>query len=88
MSRYMLSTNLLSSQLNDNTAILNVQAGTYYGLNEVGTCVWELLTQAPASLEHIREHVMAQFDVDEPTCTNDLNRLLNELVREKLVNVV
>ena len=47
-----------------------------------------MLKQAPATFETIRAHVLARFDIDQQTCTEDLDHLLAELTREKLVDKV
>ncbi|WP_020599408.1 PqqD family protein [Spirosoma panaciterrae] len=85
---YRLTQNQISSELAGETVILNHAAGMYYGLNEVGTFVWELLKQSPMSFEELKEQVMTNFEVDESTCTDDLQQLLNDLVHEKLVETV
>ena len=85
---YRLTQNQISSELAGDTIILNHAAGVYYGLNEVGTFVWELLQQAPVSFETLKETIMAHFEVNEPTCSKDLNELLTELIHEKLVEAV
>lgn len=85
---YQLTQNQISSELAGETVILNHAAGMYYGLNEVGTFVWELLKQSPLSFEDLKEQVMANFEVDEQTCINDLQQLLNDLIHEKLVETI
>ncbi|GAB4030748.1 PqqD family protein [Spirosoma gilvum] len=85
---YRLTQNQISSELAGETIILNHAAGMYYGLNEVGTFVWDLLKQSPLSFDDLKERVMANFDVDEQTCINDLHQLLDELIHEKLVEAV
>ena len=85
---YRLTQNQISSELAGETVILNHAAGMYYGLNEVGTFAWDLLKQSPMSFDDLKEHVMANFEVDEQTCTNDLQQLLNDLAHEKLVETI
>ncbi|WP_080059332.1 PqqD family protein [Spirosoma aerolatum] len=85
---YRLTQNQISSELAGETVILNHAAGMYYGLNEVGTFVWELLKQKPMAFDDLKEQVMANFEVDEQTCINDLQQLLNDLAHEKLVETI
>lgn len=85
---YQLTQNQISSQLAGETVILNHAAGSYYSLDEVGTLVWEQLRQAPASFETLKDYILANFEVDEQTCTKDLHDLLAELIHEKLVEAV
>lgn len=85
---FKLSTNQVSSSLDNETIILNHDAGVYYGLDEVGTLVWEQLQQKPATVEELKKTVLEEFDIDEATCENDIKVLLKELMDEKLVEPV
>lgn len=85
---YRLTENQISSELGGETVILNHAEGVYYGLDEVGTFVWQLLQQAPASFDALKDSIMATFDVDEQTCVQDLQELLNQLMHEKLVETL
>lgn len=60
------------------------ETGFYFGLDEVGALVWRRL-QAPASLEELVEHVLAEYDVDPQQCSDDLARLLGELREHGLI---
>jgi len=49
--------NALSTTIDGETVILHRDVGKYYGLNEVGTFVWELL-QEPRSIEELCQEVV------------------------------
>lgn len=83
--KFKLSSNQVSSSLDSETIILNHSAGVYYGLDEVGTLVWEQLQQNPATVEELTKAILEEFDIDEATCENDIKVLLKELMDEKLV---
>lgn len=85
---FRLSTNQVSSSLDNETIILNHDAGVYYGLDEVGTIVWEQLQQKPATVDELKKVILDEFDIDEATCENDIKALLKELMDEKLVEPV
>jgi HPt (histidine-containing phosphotransfer) domain-containing protein len=85
---YRLSAQQVASQLDDETIVLNHQRGIYYSLNEVGTLVWEQLQQGPATIDQLKEAVMAAFEIDDQTCLEDLKTLLQSLEDEKLIEVV
>lgn len=85
---YQLTQHQISSELAGETVILNHAAGSYYGLDEVGTAVWHRLQESSASFDELKTTILANFDVDEQTCTKDLNELMAELIHEKLVETV
>lgn len=85
---YRLTQHQISSELAGETVILNHAAGSYYGLDEVGTLVWHRLQQSSASFDDLKETILTSFDVDEQTCAKDLQELMAELIHENLVETV
>ncbi len=77
---------VLAREVGGEMVILNVELGTYYGLNEVGTRAWALLVGG-AVLGDVRDRLLAEFEIDRETVTADLDRLLHELVRHGLIDV-
>lgn len=80
------SSNQVSSQLVDETVILNLQNGTYYGLNSVGALIWSLIQQ-PRTLDELCAAVTAQYAVDDATCARDIIALLHDLASHSLVEM-
>jgi hypothetical protein len=67
-------------------AILNINSGVYYGLDLVGTHVWNLL-QKPQSVSAISEVVLREYDVEPERCLRDVIDLLEKLLAEGLIDV-
>lgn len=76
----------VSSALNEETVILDFNKGAYFGLNEVGTVVWQKL-QEPHTVAAICDAIMAEYNVDERQCEHDVLRLLNKLSDQGLIEV-
>lgn len=76
----------VSSELAGETVILNLHDSTYYGLNEVGTRIWELI-QTPMRVTDIRDALLEEYEVEASHCQADLLDLLRELVERHLVMV-
>ncbi len=85
---YQPTKNQISSKFSDKTTILNHQAGMYYGLNGVGTYIWEILQKSPADFETLKSMILEKFEVDEVTCAADLKEILNELINAKLIEEI
>ena len=68
------------------TVILDPVSGRYYGLDAVGSRVWEHLTDG-ASLAHLVDVVTEVYDVDAETCERDLRALLKTLLDRGLVEI-
>ena len=82
----VVSANQVSTTLGDEAVILGADAGQYFGLNEVGARIWELVQQ-PVSVSAIRDTLCREYDVAPEECERDLVELLNELSRNGLVDV-
>ena len=76
----------VSSGIGDDTVILELRAGVYYGLDGVGTRVWELLRE-PRTVSEIRDRMVAEFDVDDDRARDDLLVFLAEMADSGLVEV-
>lgn len=76
-----------STQIEDETIILQLSQGRYFGLDSVGTWLWKQL-QRPVSVRRLRDEVVTEFATTAGECEPELVRLLEELVSEELVEVV
>jgi coenzyme PQQ synthesis protein D (PqqD) len=75
-----------SCPLGDDTIILDVKAGLYFSLDNVGAFVWQLV-QEPKSVRELRETILETFEVDPEVCERDLLALLRELIAKNLVEL-
>ena len=76
----------LSSDVGGETVILHFSAGTYFGLDEVGTRVWQLVQQ-PCTVREIRDRLLEEYEVDPARCEESVIRLLSDLAEHGLVTV-
>jgi hypothetical protein len=70
--------------VDDEAVILNMDDGQYYGLNEVATRVWQLLSEGQ-NMEEVTSRLLSEFETDEATLLADLTELLDELLAKRLV---
>ncbi|MDH3599615.1 MAG: PqqD family peptide modification chaperone [Candidatus Tectomicrobia bacterium] len=77
----------VSCELVDEVAILSLQSGVYYGLNEVGGRIWQLIQQ-PIPVHQVHETLLAEYDVVPERCERDLVALLQDLAAKGLVEIV
>jgi hypothetical protein len=77
---------VVSCDLDGEAAILNVQTGIYYGLEEAGAAVWRMVS-APRTVAEIIEGIISEYDVDAAQCRGDVLRLLGELAEHGLIEV-
>jgi hypothetical protein len=68
----------------DETVILDLVSGTYFGLNPVGTRIWQLLAEG-RTLEQVGDAILAEYEVSRDAMESDLAQLLQELRNRKLI---
>ena len=77
---------VLTSHVGDETVMLDVEKGYYYGLDPVATRVWDLAAE-PIVVTTLCERLTAEFDVDLATCTQDVLAFLESLHANGLLDV-
>ena len=76
----------ISSEIADEAVILNLDSGIYYGLNEVGARIWELIQQ-PQSFSELCSILLEEYDVSAEACERDLKKILLDLKTASLIEV-
>ena len=77
---------VVSCDLGGETAMLDMKEGVYYGLNEMGTIIWEYI-QKPITLQEIVDRILDEYEVDEETCYGDLVELVEQMMKNGLVEI-
>lgn len=73
-------------QLQEEAVLLNLGSGLYFGLDPIGTRIWNLLAEGQ-SLPQIVSAITAEYEVDSEQCTADLLKLLGDLESQGLIAV-
>jgi hypothetical protein len=74
-------------QLDDEAVLLDLKSGTYFGLNTVGTRVWQLLGEQ-ATLSNVLDTLAGEYDVARDELERDLLSLSQELCARGLTEVI
>ena len=84
--RVSLPDDVLVSRLQEESVILNLDSERYYGLDDVGTRILSVLTNAE-SIEAAYQSLLAEYDVDESVLRQDLLALVESLVQQGIVKI-
>jgi hypothetical protein len=76
----------VSANLAGEAVIMDPNTGMYYGLNEVGAQIWELI-QESKTVGQIRDAIVAEYEVEPEQCTDDILGLLQDLAAKELIEV-
>ena len=82
--RVTVPDDVLISNLQDESVILNLDSERYYVLDDVGTRFLSVLTTSD-SIETAYERLRGEYDVDPQVLRNDLLALIENLVDQGLL---
>ncbi len=77
---------LTAADLGGEAVVLDAQSGKYYGLNEVGLQIFNLAKQ-PTTVEHIKEALLREYDVEADRMERDLMKFLHTMAERRLIEV-
>lgn len=69
---------VLSQEVSGETVLLDLNNENYFGLDEVGTRIWQLL-QEQNNLEKIYDILLDEYKVDAKQLRNDFYDIINQL---------
>lgn len=76
----------ISRDLGNEGVILNLKKSMYYGLNAVGTRIWDLISE-PRRIGEVLDIILEEYEVEPGRCKTDLLELLEDLSAEGLIQV-
>ena len=84
--RVRVPDDVLISNLQQESVILNLDSERYYGLDDVGTRMLSVLSTSN-SIETAYEQLREEYDVDDDVLRQDLLSLVEQLVDQGLVKI-
>ena len=82
---WQISDDAVANQVGDETVILHMGNGTYFGLDTIGTTLWEGLKSGKRPSE-VCDEIAAEYDVTRQKVEEDLRHFLGELAEHELVS--
>jgi hypothetical protein len=75
------------AQLGDELAMLNVDSGEYFVINEVGKDVWEQI-DGEKNVQQVIEELTKTYDADSEEIEKDVSVFIKELEEAKVISEV
>jgi len=85
-SKVQRNPEMVSGNMDGEVVMLSIQRGEYFGLDKIGSRIWELI-ENPRSIEEIKAILLEEYEVDEETCLIDLIEFLEDLQNKGLIIV-
>ena len=76
---------VLSQTLAGEAVLLDLDSERYFGLNALGTRIWQLIGEV-GNVEPIFEALVAEYDAQPEAIADDLRELLTKLMHDGLVH--
>jgi hypothetical protein len=77
---------VMARQVGDETVILDLGSGTYFGLDPVGARIWQLIGEG-RSLGEICDTMLDEYDVSREALELDVVELADKLLEQKLISL-
>jgi Coenzyme PQQ synthesis protein D (PqqD) len=85
-TRFTIRQSVLSRLVGDETVILELESGSYFGLDPIGARVWALIGTG-TTLGDLCEVMIADYEVDRAQLERDLEALVTDLAHNRLITV-
>ena len=83
-ARAEVSPDVLQQTIEGHTVLLDLIGERYYSLDDVGTRIWQLLTDEP-DVATVVEQMLTIYDVNRASLTRDVAAFLDALAKAQLV---
>jgi hypothetical protein len=80
------SNDQIAATVDREVVILSVERGSYYGLDEIGSEIWEKISN-PVRVDALCDFLASKYDADRGTIEQDVLALLERLAAEGLVSI-
>ena len=77
---------ILSQEVSGETVLLDLNSENYFGLNDVGTRIWQLI-QEDGDLQKVYDTMLDEYDVDKKQLEKDMEELVAKLVDAGLIEI-
>jgi len=86
-NRASVPSHVLVRYLDKESVLLNLETERYFGLDETGTRMWQMVTTSP-TIDAAYRGLLSEFDVEAEHLQTNLTELLSRLVDNGLLQVL
>jgi len=78
---------VFAQEVDGEMVLLDMNSENYFGLDEVGTSIWQAIEKCRGDLQEVLKDLLEQYDVEEEVLKKDLAAFVDNLVENGLVEV-
>jgi hypothetical protein len=75
---------LVFSKVDDEVVMMSIKNGEYYGLDNIGSRVWEII-EKPVTFKELIDLLRYEFEIDDKKCRSDVIEFIEALINKELV---
>ena len=83
--KWQVNPEVLSSKIDEEAILMSFEAESYFGLDPVGSRIWELLSKQAATANELVVLLMGEYEVNETTCREDVQKFIDDMSAKKLI---
>jgi hypothetical protein len=83
--KWQVNSSVLSTTIDQEAVLMSIEQESYFGLDSIGTRIWELLSLKSATIDELTSILMEEYDVDENTCRSDVKAFIDDMSERKLI---
>ena len=83
-SRLSIPPHVMSRPVGDETVLLDLQSGRYFGLDSVGKRIWEAVSDG-RTLAETADRIVEEYDIGEDEARSDVINFASKLVERGLL---
>ena len=84
--KVIFSDTVFAQEVDGETVLLDMNSENYFGLDEVGTVIWQTLQEKPV-LSDVLQNLLEVYDVEEEVLRKDLLHFVERLGKSGLLEV-
>ena len=84
--RVSVPDDVLMRELDGESVILDLASENYYGLDEIGTRIWQVLSSS-RTVQEAYDTLLLEYDVEPQQLQQDMQELVTQLVAKGLLRI-
>ena len=82
--KIVISDGIEAANLDGETVLLDINSGHYFGLNEVGSRIVELVKDA-TTIRQVLDQMLSEYDVDPQRLEQDVASFIQQMIDRRLI---
>lgn len=82
-----INEDVVFTQVEEDIVMMAPSDSEFHGLNKVGAWLWNLLSEAPMSIDELSIHLQEKYAIDATRATDDVNLFVNDMLAKNFLQM-